>query len=182
MFIDNELDLDEKLEFVKTIHDDTPFKDETVELLHQEKLVRSDATASFPEIALGEERGFSLARFKDLLRPAGIMGAAIAVALIMVFLLLPSPQTIDTMVSHRFVIYRPDVKRVELAGSFNEWQRMPMEEIGTSGYWEVKFALPPGEHRFSYILEGDEKIADPTVMAKERDDFGGENSVLLVSI
>jgi hypothetical protein len=182
MFIDNELDLDEKLEFVEIVHDDRSFKDETVELLHQERLLRSDAVASFPEVVIGEKRGFSLFRFRGLLRPAGIMGAAVAAALIVVFLLLPSPQNIDTMISHRFVIYRPDATQIELAGSFNEWRRIPMEEIGNSGYWEVKLILPPGEHRFSYILGGDEKIADPTLMTKERDDFGGENSVLMVSI
>jgi hypothetical protein len=42
MFIDNELDLDEKLEFVEIVHDDRSFKDEAVELLHQERLIRSD--------------------------------------------------------------------------------------------------------------------------------------------
>jgi len=182
MFIDNELDLEEKLEFVETIHDDAFFKEETVALLHQEQLIRSDAVASFPEVALGEKRRFSRSRISRHLRPAGIMGAAVAAALFVVFLLVPAFQTMDATVSHRFVIYMPDVARVELAGSFNEWQRVPMEEIGGSGYWEVKFALPPGEHRFSYILEGSEKIADPTVIEKERDDFGGENSVILVSI
>lgn len=181
MFIDNELDLDEKLEFVEIVHDDRSFKDEAVELIRQERLLRSDALVSFPEIAIGKERGFSLSRLRGLLRPAGIMGAAVAAALIVVFLLLPSPRDIDTMISHRFVIYRPDVTQVELAGSFSEWRRIPMEEIGTSGYWEVELPLPPGEHRFSYILEGDEKMADPTVTTKERDDFGGENSVLLVN-
>ncbi|MBW2636430.1 MAG: glycogen-binding domain-containing protein [Deltaproteobacteria bacterium] len=180
MFIDNELDLDEKLEFVEIVHDNRSFKDETVELLHQERLIRSDAAVSFPEVAIGEEKGFSLSRFGSFLRPAGIMGAAVAAALIVFFLLQPSPQNIDTMISHRFIIYRPDVTQVELAGSFNEWRRIAMEEIGNSGYWEVKLALPPGEHRFSYILEGDEKIADPTVTTREHDDFGGENSVLLV--
>jgi hypothetical protein len=182
MFIDNELNLDDKLEFVEIVHEDRSFKDEAVELLLQEKLIRSDAAVSFPEVTIGEERGFFLSWFRSLLPPAGIMGAAVAAALIVVFLLLPSPQNIDTMISHRFVIYQPDVTQVELAGSFNEWRRIPMEEIGNSGYWEVKLTLPPGEHRFSYVLEGNEKIADPTVMTRERDDFGGENSVLLVSV
>jgi hypothetical protein len=180
MFIDNELDLDEKLEFVEIVHDDRSFKDETVELLRQEKLLRSDAVASFPEVAIGQERGFSFPWFRSLLRPAGVMGSALAAALIVVFLLISYPRHTDTVVSHRFVIYRPDVTQVELVGSFNEWRRIAMEEIGTSGYWEVKLALPPGEHRFSYVLEGDEKIADPTVTTREQDDFGGENSVLLV--
>jgi hypothetical protein len=181
MFIDDELDLDEKLEFVEKVHEDRLLKDEAIELLHQEKLLRPGLRVPAPDVDMPIGRKFSLSSWRYFLRPAGIMGAAVAAALIVVFLLLPSPQDIDSMISHRFIIYRPDVTQVELAGSFNEWRRIPMEEIGTSGYWEVKLPLPPGEHRFSYILEGDQKIADPTVTTRERDDFGGENSVLLVN-
>ncbi len=38
--IDDELDLDEKIEFVETVHEQPAFRDEAVDLLHQEKLVR----------------------------------------------------------------------------------------------------------------------------------------------
>ncbi len=182
MFIDNELDLDDKLEFVGRVHENEFFKDETIDLLHQEKLIRSDAVASFPEVDIRVARKIHFPRLRDLLRPAGIVGSAVAVALVVVFLLLFYPQDTVTTVSHRFIIYRPDVTRVELAGSFNEWKKMPMEEVGNSGYWEMTLDLPPGEHRFSYILEGDYKFTDPTVRVREKDDFGGENSVLVVEI
>ncbi len=181
MFIDDELNLDDKIEFVEKIYDDRSMKEEAIGLLNQEKLLRPAMPAPPQDVDMPMVRKFSLSPWRYLLRPSGIMGSALAAALIVIFLLLSFPRHSDTFVSHRFVIYRPDVTRVELAGSFNEWRRIPMEEIGESGYWEVKIALPPGEHRFSYILEGDEKIADPTVTAKERDDFGGENSVLLVN-
>ena len=35
-YIDDELDLDEKIEFVETVHAQPAFKDEAVDLLHQE--------------------------------------------------------------------------------------------------------------------------------------------------
>ena len=41
-YIDDELDLDEKIEFVEAVHEKADFKDETVDLLHQEKLVRDE--------------------------------------------------------------------------------------------------------------------------------------------
>lgn len=181
MFIDDELDLDDKLEFVERVHGDGSLKDEAIELLHQEKLLRHGMPVSVPDVDMPIEKRFSLPSWRYLLRPAGIIGSALAVALVVVFLLMPFPRHMDKAVSHRFVIYRPDVNLVELAGSFNGWQKVALREIGKSGYWEVTIDLPPGEHRFSYILEGDEKIADPTLMTKERDDFGGENSVLLVN-
>jgi hypothetical protein len=57
-----------------------------------------------------------------------------------------------------------------------------MKRVGTSGYWEVTLDLPEGEHRFSYILEGNRRLADPTILTREHDDFGGENSILEVKL
>jgi 1,4-alpha-glucan branching enzyme len=81
---------------------------------------------------------------------------------------------------HRFVIYQPEVEKVEIAGSFTQWQTVPMNRIGSSGYWDLILDLPRGEHRFTYLLEGNRRIVDPTVPTREKDDFGGENSVLSV--
>ena len=40
LFIDNEMDLDEKIEFVETVHSNHAFTPEAVDLLEQEKLLR----------------------------------------------------------------------------------------------------------------------------------------------
>ena len=71
---------------------------------------------------------------------------------------------------------------MELAGTFTDWQRKPMKRIGDSGYWELRLDLHSGEHRFSYILDGSQQVADPTLPGKEKDDFGGENSILSVEV
>jgi 1,4-alpha-glucan branching enzyme len=55
-----------------------------------------------------------------------------------------------------------------------------MERIGTSGYWSLTLSVPLGEHRYSYLIEENRRIADPTVVTKEQDDFGGENSVIQI--
>ena len=57
-----------------------------------------------------------------------------------------------------------------------------MKKMGTTGYWEITLDLGQGEHRYSYILESDEQIPDPTVMTREKDDFGGQNSVLDINL
>jgi len=182
MFIDNELDLDDKAAFVERVHGDASFREETLTILHQEKLLRSDVTSSVPDANIREKRDLRVPRWWGLMRPAGLVGSAIAAALVVVLLFVSSPHDAGITVSHRFIIYRPDVTRVELAGSFNEWRPIPLEKIGESGYWEVTMDLPRGEHRFSYILEGDRKYPDPTVITREQDDFGGENSVLMVDV
>lgn len=182
MFIDDELDLDDKAAFVERAHGDASFREETLALLHQEKLLRSDVTVSVPDATIREKMNLRVPRWSAILRPAGMLGSAIAAALVVVLLFVSYPHDARTTVSHRFILYRPDLTRVELAGSFNEWRPIPLEKIGESGYWEVTMDLPPGEHRFSYILEGDRKYADPTIITREQDDFGGENSILMVNI
>ena len=57
-----------------------------------------------------------------------------------------------------------------------------MNRIGNSGYWDVTVGIAKGEHRFTYILDGNEFLADPSIPTKEKDDFGGENSILSIGV
>jgi len=173
-FIDNELVLDEKIRFVDRVHEDRIFKDESVELLEMEKLIRADVVDRIPPLNVKIKKN----RFSFGLRPMGFLASAAAVALIVFFILYHPRQNPTT--SHRFVIYRPDVTKAEIAGTFTGWQRIAMKRSGSSGYWETTINLPLGEHRFTYILDGEKRFADPTVPARELDDFGGRNSIISV--
>ena len=174
-FIDNELDIDDKIEFVDRVHEERNFKDESIELLGVEKIIRADVVDRIPPLKLKIKKK----RFSFGLRPLGfLVSAAAAAALILFF--IPSQPVQSTAISHRFVIYRPDVTRAEIAGTFTGWQRIPMNRIGSSGYWDITVSLSSGEHRFTYILDGEKRFADPTVPARELDDFGGKNSIISV--
>jgi len=178
-YIDDELDLDEKIDFVETVHAAASFKDETVELLQQEKLIRSDVADRIPSVSLMQKRRFAISWW----RPAGIFAAGLAAALWIMFLAAPQQEKeIRMLNAHRFVLFQPDVNRVEITGSFLGWEAVPMQKTGTSGYWEVVLELPAGEHRLCYILEGRRRIPDPTIPIREKDDFGGENSILAVNM
>ena len=176
MFIDDELDLDNKIEFVEIVHEDRNFKDETVGFLRQEKIIRSEVVDELPsvKVQLKEKTGFSL------WRPIAIFASGLAAALILFFFSQPPKEHLST--AHRFVIYQPGVEQVEITGSFTDWRTLPMNRAGTSDYWEITIDVPVGEHRFSYILEGDQRFADPTILIREKDDFGGENSILEVNL
>jgi hypothetical protein len=177
MFIDDELDIDNKIEFVEKTHKDKVFKHDTIELLHQEKLIRSQVVDHVPSVEVRSRRPLT---FLPLLRPLGLFASALAAAVIVLYLFMPSPVTTST--PHRFVIYRPDVNRIDITGSFTEWRRIPMNRVESSGYWEATLDLPQGEQRFTYILDGRQNFPDPTVLTREWDDFGGENSILLVGL
>ena len=176
MFIDDELSLDDKLSFVETVHRDHVFEAETIDLLNQEKLIQSEVVDRTPSIQVREQRK----PIFSIWRPAGIFAAGLAAALILLFFTWPAQQQLSE--HYRFVLYQPEAKQVEITGSFIDWRTLPMRKAGTSGYWEVTLDLPAGEHRFSYILEGGRQLADPTILAREKDDFGGENSILEVNL
>ncbi len=174
MFIDDELDIEEKISFIETVKEDTSFTDEALEFLHQEKLVRGDVVEHIPLIEV--KVPFNWKRFfRPFIQPMGLVTSALVAVVIFLVFTIPSPTS--DLIPKRFVIFRPDVSLVEIAGSFTDWKRIPMQKIGTSGYWEINFELMKGEHHFTYILEGRQPFADPTILTREPDDFGSENSI-----
>jgi hypothetical protein len=176
-FIDDELDLDEKVAFVETVHEKASFKNEAVDLLHQEKLVRGQVVDRVPTVTFCDKRPFAFPNW----RLAKILAAGIAAAMLIMFFMLQHKE-VPLLTSHRFVLYQPDVKQVEITGSFLGWSAVPMKKSGTSGYWETVLKVPAGEHRLCYIIEGHKRIPDPTIPTREKDDFGGENSILAVNL
>ena len=176
-YIDDELDLDEKIDFVETVHAQARSKDEAVELLHQEKLLRGEVVDRVPAVVFREKRHFTI----PLWRPAGMFATGLAAALLIMLFVMPR-QEVPVLTTHRFVLYQPDVKQVEITGSFLGWSAVPLKRSGTSGYWEAVLEVPAGEHRLCYIIEGDKRIPDPTIPIREKDDFGGENSILAVKL
>ena len=178
MYIDNEMDLDEKRLFVEKVRSDDTFFDLTMDLLTQEKQLRELPGMPPPSVEkhLRPPIGVVVARF---LKPLGLAAAGFAAAVVMLFSLSQTPP-VPSACTNRFVLFEPAARQVELAGSFTGWQRIAMQPIGESGYWELNMPVPSGEHRFAYILDGNRQMADPTVRATEKDDFGGENSILNV--
>ncbi|MFT5698417.1 MAG: hypothetical protein ACI8ZB_001272 [Desulforhopalus sp.] len=178
MYIDNELELGEKVQFIEKVRFEKDFYQETVDLLLQERLLQEQPKKNWIP-AKSQIRHDLKNRFKKFIRP--IIYAGVGFSCAMLVILSRSQVSIEQLYAlNRFVIYQPAASQVELTGTFNDWQRLTMKQIGTSGYWELNIPLPAGEYRFAYILDGSKRIADPTHPAREKDDFGGENTVLKV--
>jgi hypothetical protein len=176
MFIDDELDFDEKIEFVESVHTNAAVKSEIVQLLQQEKRIRLPVVSRIPAIVNKTKPKTSF----NFWRPAAAFVSGLVAALSIVFFFLPEQKVFH--IPYRFVIYQPDVNRVDITGSFTGWKTLPMKKMGTTGYWEITLDLEEGEHRYSYILERGVQIPDPSVLTREKDDFGGENSILDVDM
>jgi len=177
MYIDNELNLEEKIRFVDRIQSDPPFFQDTRELLLQEKLI-----CIAPDTSMIPEHPPRAAAFSGwlikFLKPVIFATGGFALAGLLLFVFATNP--VNPISFNRFVIYEPAASQIELVGSFTDWKRTAMMPIGNSGYWELHLELPFGEHRFAYILDGSKQITDPTLPVREKDDFGGENSILTV--
>ena len=190
-YIDDELSLDDKVEFVRAVHGDAAFTEETVALLAQEKLLRRTLATKAREVSASAVAGRRPAtRFFS--SPVGWSGWAVAVLLLFVLggsffresaVVELSPSAVGPATRfHRFVIFKPGITSAEISGSFTGWRKVPLRPATTDGYWEVTLELEAGEHRFVYILDNETLFPDPTVPVRETDDFGASNSILRVGV
>lgn len=175
MYIDDEMTLQEKQVFITTIREDEQFYMLTRDLIKQEQALRSHLSTFRP--------GLGTVMISKAVRPMGYVLAGSLLALLVYFFTGYSTHiATPPLVASRFVLYQPEARQVELAGSFNGWKKIALAPIGNSGYWEVRIPIPSGEYRFVYILNRDKRIADPTIPGSELDDFGGVNSILNIEV
>ena len=54
-----------------------------------------------------------------------------------------------------FCFFRPEAKRVWLAGDFNNWRPEEMKMMRqANGDWLAQLQLAPGKYRFHYVADG----------------------------
>lgn len=188
MYIDDEMSLEEKILFINHIHENKAFTDETAALLEQEKILSAALIQSAPETPLP-----FLAAKPVPKRLVHSLGLALAAGVLVVLSFLAGvnfysrSEPIDhytaltpAAVQHRFVLFQQGSAQVEITGSFTRWQKVPLTQTGSEGYWEITLDVPAGEHRYSFIVNGSKLLPDPTVATREPDDFGTINSILYV--
>lgn len=185
MFIDNELTLNEKKQFIFSIHHDATYYTTAESLITQEQELQKVLQTDEPELSLVQVR-------KKVSHKRVRWASAAVLALALAFgsglsLTLIQPDGLDSPIAiiepetmHRFVIYHEGTEQVEIVGSFTGWQKVPLSQTGRGGYWEVTLPLSDGEHRYSFLIDGKRSLPDPTVASSEADDFGSVNSILLV--
>ncbi len=177
-YIDNEMNLEEKLDFVKEIKKSDPFYKETIDLIKQEQLLSFNV--EYPEpLYLPEPAGKS----KNLRLLYPIIAAAAIILLILSITTrglnpkLAQPQRKE--ITYRFVYYNPSAKSVQLVGSFTGWKRVNMRRIDGTGYWQIYLKLPDGGiYKYNFIINRKKIINDPTNPARIYSGFGGADSVL----
>lgn len=80
-----------------------------------------------------------------------------------------------------FQLHAPDARVVYLAGDFNDWahnehgrvtdKRFAMRRTST-GWWRAHYVLPPGTHRFKFVVNGDRWLSPPGLADRDEDGNG----------
>ena len=81
-----------------------------------------------------------------------------------------------------FTLDRPDASRVEVIGSFNQWNpggfRMHRDE--KRRLWVLSARLEGGRLEYAFLVDGRVVVPDPKALIHQDDGFGNKNSVLIV--
>ena len=80
----------------------------------------------------------------------------------------------------RIGLFRPEAREVCVAGTFNGWEprETPLKR-DSLGDWSVELSLPPGEHRYRLLADG-QWIDDPSAQRMAPNPFGGFDAVIFV--
>ena len=115
-------------------------------------------------------------------RPAFALPAAAAVVVLLLGrYVAPTerPEVGRGAVPHVFVQFRLDAmaSRVQLAGSFTNWEARYDLRQSVPGTWTITIPLTQGVHDYAFIVDGKQWVADPQA-PQIGDGFGGTNSRL----
>ncbi|HXQ30302.1 MAG TPA: isoamylase early set domain-containing protein [Gemmatimonadales bacterium] len=117
------------------------------------------------------------------IRPAWSLALAAGILLVS---LLPAPGPQLPLGAEegiaQFVARFPGARSVSVVGSFNDWQpdQIPLEDRDKDGVWRGVVVLPAGTHEYMFVVDGERWVPDPLAGRYVEDDFGRQNSLLIV--
>lgn len=77
-----------------------------------------------------------------------------------------------------FKFYAPQAKRVNVAGTFNNWDTKAIAAKRNSrGTWTVKLSLKPGRYEYKFLVDGT-WLNDPRCTSCVSNSFGTKNCII----
>ena len=82
----------------------------------------------------------------------------------------------------QFVGRFPGAQTVHAVGSFNDWRpgSIPLEDVDRDGVWRATVVLPTGAYEYMFVVDGERWVPDHLAERLVADEFGRENSVVIV--
>lgn len=80
----------------------------------------------------------------------------------------------------RFLYVDSEASSVAVAGDFTDWEPVPLEPRTVNGrvIWSGMVPVTSGEHRYMFIVDGEEWVTDPLAPVQRDDGFGNRNAIL----
>jgi hypothetical protein len=105
--------------------------------------------------------------------------AAVVVVAIAGIVVLRTRADAGTVV--QFTLPVPAAHQVVVVGDFNHWDThaTPLRRTPT-GTWRTTVRLTPGAHVYSFVVDGNRWVPDPTAPLAPGSDFGSPNSLVTV--
>jgi len=117
------------------------------------------------------------------IRPAWSLALATAVLLLTLF---PVGDRGPMLAEHegiaQFVGRFPGARSVHVVGSFNDWRTgtVALEDRDHDGVWRGVVVLPAGTYEYMFVVDGERWVPDHLAERQVADDFGRENSIVIV--
>ena len=115
---------------------------------------------------------------------AAMAAGIVAIATLGVFKARPREQAVanGSIEPVKFVLVAPTARSVAVVGDFNNWGLNDSALVATNnhGVWSVTSRVPAGVHRYAFVVNGKDWVADPTAPRSSGDDFGLPSSALVV--
>ena len=79
------------------------------------------------------------------------------------------------------MLIAPQARHVTVVGDFNDWNPVATPTTREAdGRWTVFVPLRPGLHMYSFVVDGNHFVADPTAPVAPDDGYGHQSSVVVV--
>ena len=132
-------------------------------------------------------RGVLVAAANVSRRPAWATAIAAGIVAVATFGVLRSRTTeqvvaINGVEPVTFILVRPAARSVSVVGDFNNWGvgDTALRATNHQGVWSVKTPVSAGLHRYAFVVDGKEWVADPSAPRSTGEDFGLPSSTLVV--
>ncbi|MCH2449567.1 MAG: glycogen-binding domain-containing protein [Gracilimonas sp.] len=86
----------------------------------------------------------------------------------------------EELVWVRFIYVDENANKIAIAGDFNDWQPYELTEQQVNGkdVWTGFFAMPRGENKYMFVVNGENWVTDPLATMYEDDGFGNKNAII----
>jgi hypothetical protein len=96
---------------------------------------------------------------------------------------IPARQIVEQTADHvmmRFVYVDSNAESIAVAGDFSDWEPISLNRQTFNGdvAWTGIIPLPRGEHRYMFIVDGEQWTTDPLAHHQVNDGFGNKNAVI----